>query len=141
VMRNADTAMFHAKASGRDNYQFFSADMNSRAVRKMELESRLRHALREGELILHYQPKIDLTSGVLTGAEALIRWSSPDRGLVYPQQFVPIAEECGLIVPIGRWVLREACRQVRAWLDAGLRAVPVAVNTSSVEFRHESFLD
>jgi diguanylate cyclase (GGDEF)-like protein/PAS domain S-box-containing protein len=141
VMRNADTAMFHAKASGRDNYQFFSADMNSRAVRKMELESRLRHALREGELILLYQPKIDLTSGVLTGAEALIRWSSPDRGLVYPQQFLPIAEECGLIVPIGRWVLREACRQVRAWLDAGLRAVPVAVNTSSVEFRHESFLD
>jgi diguanylate cyclase (GGDEF)-like protein/PAS domain S-box-containing protein len=141
VMRNADTAMFHAKASGRDNYQFFRADMDKGAVRRMLVEGRLHRALRQGELLLHYQPKIDLASGMMTGAEALIRWSSPDSGLVYPGQFIPIAEQCGLIVPIGRWVLREACRQVQAWLDAGLRAVPVAVNTSAVELRHADFLD
>ncbi len=141
VMRNADTAMFHAKASGRDNYQFYNTDMNTRAVRRLLDEGRLYRALDQGELLLHYQPKIDLTSGAMTGAEALIRWSSLDRGLVYPKQFVPIAEACGLIVPIGRWVLREACRQLQAWLDAGLRAVPVAVNTSAVELRHGEFLD
>ena len=141
MMRNADTAMFHAKASGRDNYQFFRADMNVSAVRRQLVESQLRQALSDGEFLLHYQPKIDLSSGVMTGCEALIRWLSPERGLIYPKQFVPIAEECGLIVPIGRWVLREACRQVQAWLDAGLCAVPVAVNTSAVEFRHKGFLE
>ncbi len=141
VMRNADTAMFHAKASGRDNYQFYKTDMDTRAVHRLLVEGGLHRALTQGEFLLHYQPKFDLRSGAMTSAEALIRWSSPDRGLVYPKQFVPIAEACGLIVPIGRWVLREACRQVQAWLDAGLRAVPVAVNTSAVEFRHEDFLE
>ncbi len=140
VMQNADTAMFHAKASGRNNYQFFRADMNIRAVRRLAVETSLRRALKEGEFLLHYQPQIDLASGAMIGAEALIRWRDPGLGLVYPGQFVPIAEACGLIVPIGRWVLREACRQVRAWLDAGLRAVPVAVNISAVEFRHKGFL-
>ncbi len=141
LMQNADTAMYHAKASGRNNYQFFKADMNIRAVRRRLVEGSLRRALRQGEFLLHYQPKIDLVSGTMTGAEALIRWQDPEHGLVYPAQFVPIAEENGLIVPVGRWVLREACRQVQAWLDAGLRAVPVAVNISAVEFRHEDFLD
>ncbi len=141
VMRNADAAMFHAKASGGDNYQFYSTDMNTRAVRQLIAEGNLRRALRQGELLLYYQPKIDLGSGVMTGAEALIRWSSPDRGLVHPKQFVPIAEACGLIVPIGRWVLREACRQLKAWLDEGLPGVPVAVNTSALELRHADFLD
>ena len=140
VMQNADTAMYHAKASGRNNYQFFRADMNARAVRRQFVESSLRRALREGEFLLHYQPKINLTSGAITGTEALIRWRDPELGLIYPEQFVLIAEECGLIVPIGRWVLREACTQVQAWLDAGLHAVPVAVNISAVEFRHENFL-
>ena len=140
VMQNADTAMFHAKASGRINYQFFRAEMNIRAVRRLAVESSLRRALKEGEFLLHYQPQIDLASGAMIGAEALIRWRDPNLGVVYPGQFVPIAEECGLIVPIGRWVLREACRQVRVWLDAGLRAVPVAVNISAVEFRHKGFL-
>jgi diguanylate cyclase (GGDEF)-like protein/PAS domain S-box-containing protein len=140
VMQNADTAMFHAKASGRNNYQFFRAEMNIRAVRRLAVESSLRRALKEGEFLLHYQPQIDLASGAMIGAEALIRWRDPNLGVVYPGQFVPIAEECGLIVPIGRWVLREACRQVRVWLDAGLRAVPVAVNISAVEFRHKGFL-
>ncbi len=141
IMRNADTAMFHAKASGRNKYQFFKADMNIRAVRRLAVEINLRRALKQSEFLLHYQPKIDLASGAMVGAEALIRWRDPALGLVYPGRFVPIAEECGLIVPIGRWVLREACRQVRAWLDAGLSAVPVAVNISSVEFRHKDFLE
>ncbi len=141
VMQNADTAMYHAKTSGRNNYQFFRADMNTRAVRRLFVESNLRRALRQGEFVLHYQPQIDLASGAMTGCEALIRWQDPDLGLVAPGQFVPVAEECGLIVPIGRWVLREACRQVRAWLDAGLGAAPVSVNVSAVEFRHKSFVE
>jgi EAL domain-containing protein (putative c-di-GMP-specific phosphodiesterase class I) len=140
-MQNADTAMYHAKASGRNNYQFFRAEMNARAVRRLFVETSLRRALKQGEFLLHYQPKIDLASGAMTGAEALIRWQDPDLGLVYPAQFVPIAEENGLIVPVGRWVLREACRQVQAWLDAGLPAVPVSVNISAVEFRHEGFVE
>jgi diguanylate cyclase (GGDEF)-like protein/PAS domain S-box-containing protein len=141
LMQNADTAMYHAKANGRDNCQFFTADMNARAVRRLLVESALRRALKQGEFLLHYQPKIDLASGALTGAEALVRWQDPDLGLVQPAQFVPIAEESGLIVPVGRWVLREACRQIQVWLDSGLRAVPVSVNISAVEFRHEGFLD
>lgn len=141
VMKNADTAMYHAKANGRNNYQFFTPEMNTRAVRRMFIEGGLRRALRLGEFMLYYQPKIDLASGLMIGSEALIRWQDPEHGLVYPQQFVPIAEESGLIVPIGNWVLREACRQVCAWRDAGLLAVPVSVNISAVEFRHKNFLD
>jgi diguanylate cyclase (GGDEF)-like protein/PAS domain S-box-containing protein len=141
LMQNADTAMYHAKSSGRNNYQFFRADMNTRAVRRLFVESGLRRALKQGEFVLHYQPQIDLASGAMTGTEALVRWLDPDLGLIYPEQFVPIAEECGLIVPIGRWVLREACRQVQAWLHMGLRAVPVSVNISAVEFRHKHFLE
>lgn len=140
VIQNADTAMYHAKASGRNNYQFFRADMNARAVRRQFVESSLRRALRQGEFLLHYQPKINLVSGAITGTEALIRWQDPELGLIYPEQFVLIAEECGLIVPIGQWVLREACTQIQNWLEAGLDAVPVAVNISAVEFRHENFL-
>ena len=141
VLQNADTAMFHAKSCGRNNYQFFRADMNTRAVRRQFVESSLRRALKQGEFLLHYQPQIDLASKRMIGAEALIRWQDPDLGLVYPTQFVPIAEECGLIVPVGRWVMREACRQIQAWLDAGLDAVPVAVNISAMEFRHRGFLE
>jgi len=140
VMQNADTAMYHAKENGRDNYQFFHADMNARAVRRMLIESSLRRALKQDEFLLHYQPQVDLASGAMTGVEALLRWQDPELGVVYPQQFISIAEDCGLIVPIGRWVLREACRQVRAWQLAGLAAVPVAVNVSAVEFRHKDFL-
>lgn len=141
ILQNADTAMYHAKSSGRNNYQFFRADMNSRAVRRLSIESSLYRALKQGEFLLYYQPKIDLASDSMTGAEALIRWQNPDLGLVYPGDFVPIAEECGLIVPIGQWVLRQACLQTRIWLDAGLSAVPVSVNISPSEFRHKNFLD
>lgn len=141
VMKNADTAMYHAKANGRNNYQFFTTEMNTRAVRRLFIEGNLRRALRQGEFMLYYQPKIDLASGLMIGSEALIRWQDPEHGLLYPKQFVPIAEESGLIVPIGSWVLREACRQVRAWQDSGLLAVPVSVNISAVEFRHKGFLE
>lgn len=140
VLQNADTAMYHAKACGRNNYQFFQADMNERAVRRLVVESSLRRALQRQEFVLVYQPQVDMASGTMTGAEALIRWLDPDLGLISPAQFIPVAEECGLIVPIGRWVLREACRQVKAWLAAGLDAVPVAVNVSALEFRDKDFL-
>lgn len=141
VLQNADTAMFHAKAIGRNNYQFFRAEMNLRAVQRLAIENGLRQALKLGQFELQYQPKINLESGQMTGAEALIRWHDPANGLIYPDQFISIAEECGLIVPIGRWVLGEACRQVQSWLDQGLDAVPVSINISSVEFRHKDFLD
>ncbi len=141
ILQNADTAMYHAKSSGRNNYQFFRADMNTRAVRRLFIESSMRRALKQGEFLLHYQPQINLVSGEITGSEALIRWLDPEVGLIPPGQFIAIAEECGLIVEIGRWVLREACAQVKAWLDAGLHAVPVSVNISAVEFRHKNFLE
>lgn len=140
LMQNADTAMYYAKASGRDHHQFFRVDMNTCAVRRLNLDKSLRRALRQNEFVLHYQPKINLSTGMMTGSEALIRWQDPELGIVMPAQFVPIAEENGLIVPIGQWVLREACRQVKAWLDAGLPVVPVSVNISAVEFRHGHFL-
>jgi diguanylate cyclase (GGDEF)-like protein/PAS domain S-box-containing protein len=141
LIKNADTAMYHAKDNGRNNYQFFEKDMNVRAVERRALEGSLRHALGRQEFVLHYQPKVNLETGAITGAEALLRWLHPDRGLVPPTQFVPIAEDSGLILPIGQWVLREACRQSRAWMDAGLGPMPVAVNISAVEFRSKRFLE
>ena len=140
IIQHADTAMYYSKAGGRNNYQFFRSEMNTRAVRRLQLENSIRRAIDQSELFLNYQPQVDLATGVITGVEALIRWQDPELGLVGPGQFVPVAEECGLIVPIGRWVLREACRQVKAWLDSGLSAVPVSVNISAVEFRHKDFL-
>jgi len=141
LVKSADTAMYHAKENGRNNYQFFTQDMNLRAVERQSLEGGLRRAVGRQEFVLHYQPKVNLETGAITGAEALIRWLHPVRGLILPAQFVPIAEDCGLIVPIGQWVLREACRQARAWLDAGLQPTPVAVNISAVEFRAKDFLE
>ncbi len=141
IMQSADTAMYHAKACGRNNFQFFKVDMNTRAVRRLTVENSMRRAIKQGEFLLHYQPQIDLVSGVINGAEVLIRWQDPELGLVLPGQFIPVAEESGLIVPIGQWVLREACRQVKSWLDAGLHVVPVSVNISAVEFRHKDFLE
>jgi len=137
----ADTAMYHAKERGPNNYQFFTPDMNARAVERQWIATGLRRALTQHEFVLHYQPKVNLETGGMTGAEALIRWVHPTRGLIYPAQFVSIAEECGLIVPIGQWVLREACLQARAWTDAGRRPMTMAVNISAVEFRDRHFLD
>ncbi|MFZ6644813.1 putative bifunctional diguanylate cyclase/phosphodiesterase [Undibacterium sp. TJN25] len=139
LMKNADTAMYHAKEQGRNNYQFFSDAMNARAMERQAIESNLRMALEKQEFVLHYQPKVNLETGAITGAEALLRWKHPQWGLVLPARFMSIAEECGLIVPIGRWVLREACTQARRWIDAGVGPVPVAVNISALEFRHKDF--
>jgi diguanylate cyclase (GGDEF)-like protein/PAS domain S-box-containing protein len=141
LIKNADTAMYHAKESGRNNFQFFKPEMNWQAVERQSLEGSLRHAVERGEFLLHYQPKINLFTGQITGAEALIRWQHPDRGLISPAQFVPIAEDCGLILPIGRWVLREACKQAREWQDAGLPFKRVSVNVSATEFRAKTFLE
>ncbi|MHB8423191.1 MAG: EAL domain-containing protein [Leptospirales bacterium] len=141
ILANAETALHHAKSSEKNSYQFFRADMTSREVRRLSIESSLQRALEQGEFMLQYQPKINLASGSMTGSEALIRWRDPNRGIVYPADFVSVAEECGLIVPIGRWVLREVCRQAQFWRDSGLRALPVSVNISPVEFRDKHFLE
>jgi len=132
--------MYHAKERGRNNYKFFERHMNARAVERQWIEASLHRALARREFVLHYQPKIDLETGALIGAEALIRWEHPERGLMYPTDFIPIAEDSGLIVPIGQWVVREACRQARAWMDEGQRPIPIAVNISAVEFRDPRFL-
>jgi diguanylate cyclase (GGDEF)-like protein/PAS domain S-box-containing protein len=139
LIKNADTAMYQAKNNGGQSYQFFEPGMNVRAVERQFIEEGLRRALERHEFALHYQPKIDLKTGVITGAEALIRWTHPTRGPISPAKFVPIAEECGLILPIGAWVLREACNQVKAWVDADLPAITMAVNVSASEFRDEKF--
>jgi diguanylate cyclase (GGDEF)-like protein/PAS domain S-box-containing protein len=141
LLKHADFAMYHAKDSGRNNCQFFRADMNVRAVARQSVENDLRHALERREFVLHFQPKINLTTGAMTGVEALIRWRHPERGLVLPTKFMPIAEECGFIVPIGRWVLREACSQARQWQEAGLPPMRVAVNISAVELRDKGFAE
>jgi diguanylate cyclase (GGDEF)-like protein/PAS domain S-box-containing protein len=140
LIKNADTAMYHAKENGRNNFQFFKVDMNLRAVERQSLEGNLREALEREEFLLHYQPKVSLDTGEITGVEALIRWQHPDRGLVAPDRFVPIAEDCGLILPIGRWVLREACRQAREWQEAGLPFNRISVNVSAAEFRAKNFV-
>jgi diguanylate cyclase (GGDEF)-like protein/PAS domain S-box-containing protein len=141
LIKNADTAMYQAKENGRQSFQFFKPAMNVRAVERQSIEEALRTALERQELALHYQPKINLRTGAITGAEALVRWTHPTRGPVSPGQFIPVAEDCGLILPIGNWVLREACRQAHAWLEAGLPLASIAVNISAMEFRHEDFLD
>jgi diguanylate cyclase len=140
LMKNADVAMYHAKDSGRNNYQFFEPGMNLRAAQRQSIEAGLRHAVERGELLLHYQPKLDLRSRAVVAVEALVRWRHPQRGLLGPDQFIPIAEASGLIVPIGRWILREACRQARAWQLAGLPPMGIAVNVSTVELRAKGFV-
>ncbi|CAG9932653.1 putative bifunctional diguanylate cyclase/phosphodiesterase [Candidatus Nitrotoga arctica] len=141
LIKSADTAMYFAKDNGRNNYKFFKQDMNDRAVQRQTIEASLRRALERQEFVLYYQPKINLTSGAIVGAEALIRWQHPERGLIPPGQFVAIAEDCGLILQLGRWVLREACLQARSWQQAGLPPIIVAVNTSALEFCARNFLD
>jgi diguanylate cyclase (GGDEF)-like protein/PAS domain S-box-containing protein len=141
LINNADTAMYQAKENGRNTFQFFKQEMIVRAVERQFIEGSLRVALERKEFSLHYQPKIELCSGAIVGVEALLRWRHPERGFIPPAQFVAIAEDTGLILPIGRWVLREACRQSRAWLDAGLPPMPMAVNISAIEFRSEDFVE
>ncbi|WP_228893209.1 putative bifunctional diguanylate cyclase/phosphodiesterase [Pseudoduganella aquatica] len=140
LLKNADTAMYQAKSAGRNNYQFFTPAMNTRAVERQAIESSLRHALLRGELELYYQPKVDLRSGRICGAEALMRWNHPEWGLLMPDRFIPIAEEFGLIVNMGRWVLLTACMQAQQWKSERAAWVDVAVNVSTLEFCHPEFL-
>ena len=140
LLKNADTAMYHAKEKGRNNFQFFTADMNARAVERLIIEANLRIALEKQQFILLYQSKVNINTGQITGAEALLRWQHQDWGEVVPDIFVPVAEDCGLIVPIGRWVLRQACVQAKIWHDMGL-SITIAVNISAQEFLQKDFVE
>ena len=135
LLKHADIALFRAKEQGRNNYQFYSAQMNTHTAERLAMEAKLRHALERGELSLNYQPKLDIRTRQVTGVEALLRWNNPELGSVPPATFIPLAEETGLIVPIGAWVLREACKQAKRWQDSGLPGTRVAVNLSARQFR------
>jgi diguanylate cyclase len=141
LIKNADSAMYSAKNNGRNNFRFFMEDMNAQVVERLALENSLRLALPQKELFLVYQPQMDIATGRIIGLEALLRWQHPDLGLVPPDKFIRIAENSGLIVAIGEWVLRTACSQARKWQDEGLPAVTVAVNVSAVQFRQEAFCE
>jgi predicted signal transduction protein with EAL and GGDEF domain len=141
LIRNADTAMYHAKQQGKAAFQYYSAAMNAASVERLRLESGLRRALESGGLELHYQPQVATHSGQILGAEALLRWHHPERGYISPTTFIPIAEDSGLILPIGEWVLKEACRQAVAWQQAGLPALPVAVNVSGLQFKRQDLTE
>jgi diguanylate cyclase (GGDEF)-like protein/PAS domain S-box-containing protein len=140
LLRNADFAMYQAKYTGRNNYQFFKPEMNAHAIERQSVETDLRHAVARREFELNYQPKVSLETGAVVGLEALIRWNRPQYGMMLPAKFIPIAEESGLILPIGRWTLETACRQARIWQEDGLLPVSVAINVSAVELRAKDFL-
>ncbi len=141
LLMNADSAMYAAKAVGRNNFKFYSETMRTKSLHRLDLENLIRTAIEESQFDLHFQPKVDASTFRLVGAEALLRWTHPTRGAIAPDDFVPIAEETGLIVPIGQWVLREACRQVKVWSTSPVGAVPVSVNISSHQFRDSCFVD
>ncbi len=141
LLRNADIAMYAAKERGRNNYQFFSDEMNTRVVEKLGLETSLRRALDRGELFLFYQPQIDIQSGRIIGVESLLRWRHPQEGLIPPEKFIPIAEETGLILSIGEWALRTACKQAREWQIAGHTPIRMAVNLSARQFKQANVID
>jgi len=141
LIKHADTAMYCAKEKGRNTYQFFNSSMNVRAVERQFIDASLRKALGKKEFVLYYQPKINLNTGAITGAEALLRWMHPNGEMILPGRFVSIAEESGLIVPIGRWVLRESCAQAKRWSDQGFKSTSVSVNISSLEFSQHGFFE
>jgi diguanylate cyclase (GGDEF)-like protein/PAS domain S-box-containing protein len=140
LMKNADTAMYHAKAAGRNNFQFFARKMNEQATHFFTLENKLRHAIVAGQLLLHFQPLINWPRRMVCGVEALVRWKDPDNGLIQPAEFIPIAEETGLIVPVGEWVLGAALRQNRLWQQQGRPLLPVSVNLSPRQFREKDLV-
>jgi EAL domain-containing protein (putative c-di-GMP-specific phosphodiesterase class I) len=135
VIKNAGAAMRASKESGKHTSRFYSTELNARALQKLSMANELRRAIEHGELRLFYQPKVEIKTGLVIGAEALVRWQHPQRGLVPPFEFIPLAEENGLIAPLGEWVMRDACRQTEAWRAAGLRVPRIAVNVSSHQFR------
>jgi diguanylate cyclase len=141
LLRNADAAMYHAKKGGRNKFQFFSQEMHAHEVQRRDIEASLYQALEKRQFVLFYQAQVNLESGAITGVEALIRWQHPTQGLLPPAAFIPIAEESGAIIPIGRWVLAEACRQAQSWVEAGLEFNVIAVNISAREFESEAFLE
>jgi diguanylate cyclase (GGDEF)-like protein len=138
LIKNAETAMYRAKEMNRDNYQFYSPEMNAKAVEQLSLENSLRKALGRKEFLLYYQPQVDIETGQIVGVEALLRWYRPDLGLISPADFIPLAEENGLIVPIGEWVLRTACEQNKAWQEAGFSPIRVSVNLSMRQFQQKN---
>jgi diguanylate cyclase (GGDEF)-like protein/PAS domain S-box-containing protein len=140
LLKHADVAMYHAKQNGRNDFQFFSPEMNAHVVERVQMENNLRHALANDEFLIEYQPEVNIETGLTIGVEALLRWRHPERGLLQPDQFLQVAEECGLIVPIGEWVLQQACAQARRWRDQGFPVV-VAVNLSTVQFFHDKLVD
>jgi len=141
LITNADAAMYHVKKSGRNGFQLFTPNMSTFFPDRLTLEHDLRKALERHELELHYQPKVDVRNGATTGMEALVRWRHPERGLIMPTDFIPLAEETGLIIPLGQWVLREACRQNKAWQDQGLPPLRMAINISAAQLRHDDLAD
>ena len=141
LLKNADLALYQAKAEGRNTFQFYDSRMNQRAQARKNMERDLRQALERDELQLYYQPRVNIKTGEMVGAEALLRWQHPEKGMVPPNEFIPIAESTGLIMEIGAWVLNTACAQHVAWRDAGLSAISVAVNLSAVQFRSASLIE
>jgi diguanylate cyclase (GGDEF)-like protein/PAS domain S-box-containing protein len=138
LIKNADIAMYHAKAAGRGRYQFYTEKMQADVTQRVMVENELEQALAHGQFVLHYQPQIDLSSGRVAGVEALVRWQHPSRGMIYPGDFIALAEECGLIVPLGKWVLEQACQQLKRWQAAGLSGLYMAVNLSALQFQDQS---
>lgn len=141
LFKNADSALYRAKDQGRNNYQYYTDELTTRALERLRMETNLRHALERNELVVHYQPQVDLYSGNIIGMEALLRWNHPEIGLIPPANFIPLAEETGLIIPIGEWVLRTACACLKAWLDEGLPKIRVAVNLSSRQFNQKDLAE
>ena len=141
LIKNADNAMYHAKTNGRNNYQYFNSDMNRESIQRQSIETDLRKAVALNQFVVHYQPKVHLMSGAITGVEALLRWEHPTRGLLYPDSFINVAEESGLIVRIGQFVMRQACSDACTWADGELPALSVAVNVSAIEFRNKDFVN
>jgi len=141
MIRNADAAMYQAKGAGRNSFQFYTSDLNKRALELLSMENALRRGIDRQEFVLHYQPQIDISSGRIVGAEALVRWNHPELGLLMPGKFISIAEERGLIARLGRWIVEEASRQAVLWQQSGHFQMPIAVNVSAVQFRQKDFVE